>query len=46
MGWMLKNNELIKLNGAFHTNTTIMRFVVASTAEAKLGAFTTIVRRQ
>ena len=38
MGWMSKNNELIKLNGAFYTNTTIMRFVVASAAEAKLGA--------
>jgi hypothetical protein len=38
MGWMLKDNEPIKLNGAFHTNSTIMRFMVASTAEAKLGA--------
>jgi hypothetical protein len=38
MGWMPKNNEPIKLNGAFRTNSTIMRLVVASTAEAKLGA--------
>jgi hypothetical protein len=36
MGWMPKVNKLIQLNGAFHTNSAIMRFVVASTAEAKL----------
>jgi hypothetical protein len=28
----------IKLNGAFHVNTQIMKFVVASAAEAELGA--------
>ncbi len=38
MGWMAKNGEPIKLNGAFHVNTPILRFVVASAAEAKLGA--------
>jgi hypothetical protein len=38
MGWMPKNDEPIQLNGAFYLNTTILRFVVASTAEAKLGA--------
>jgi hypothetical protein len=38
MGWMPKDGEPIQLNGAFHVSTTIMRFVVASTAEAKLGA--------
>ncbi len=38
MGWMPKNGEPIKLNGVFHVNTTIMRFVVASAAEAELGA--------
>jgi hypothetical protein len=38
MGWMPKDNELIQLNSAFYMNSTIMRFVVASAAEAKLGA--------
>ena len=38
MGWMPKNGEPIKLNGAFYTGTSIMRFVVASAAEAELGA--------
>jgi hypothetical protein len=38
MGWMPKNGEPIQLNGAFHVNTTILRFAVASAAEAKLGA--------
>ena len=38
MGWMPKNGEPIKLNGAFYVNTTILRFVVASAAEAELGA--------
>ena len=38
MGWMPKNGEPIKLNGAFYVNTTILRFVVVSAAEAKLGA--------
>ena len=38
MGWMPKNGEPIRLNGAFFTNTTILRFVVASAAEAELGA--------
>ncbi len=38
MGWMPKNGEPIQLNGAFHISTTIMRFVVASAAEAELGA--------
>jgi hypothetical protein len=38
MGWMPKNGEPIKLNGAFYVTTTILRFVVASAAEAELGA--------
>ena len=38
MGWMPKNGEPIQLNGAFYVNTTILRFVVASAAEAELGA--------
>jgi hypothetical protein len=33
-----KRKKLIQLNSAFHTNSTIVRFVVASAAEAKLGA--------
>ncbi len=37
MGWMTKDNEPMKLNSAFHTSSTIMRFVVASTAKTKLG---------
>ncbi len=38
MGWMPKDGESIKLNGSFHSNSSIMRFVVASAAEAELGA--------
>jgi hypothetical protein len=38
MGWMPKNREPIKFNGAFYVNTTILRFVVASAAEVELGA--------
>jgi hypothetical protein len=33
-----KNGEPIKLNGAFHTNSSIIQFVVASAAEAELRA--------
>ena len=32
------NGEPIKLNGVFYVNTTLMRFVVASVAEAELRA--------
>ncbi len=38
LGWMPTDNAPIRLNGAFHVSTTILRFVVASAAEAKLGA--------
>jgi hypothetical protein len=38
MGWMPQNGEPIKINGAFYVNTTILKFVVASVAEAELGA--------
>ncbi len=38
MGWMPMEGAPIKLNGAFHVSTTIMQFVVASAAEAELGA--------
>jgi hypothetical protein len=38
MGWMPKNGEPIQFNGAFYVNTTILRFVMASTAEAELRA--------
>jgi hypothetical protein len=37
MGWMPQNGDPIQLNGVFHVSMTIMRFVVASTAEAELG---------
>jgi hypothetical protein len=36
---MPKNGDLRQLNGAFHVSMTIMQFVVASAAEAELGAF-------
>ena len=39
VGWMPKNDKPIQLNGAFYVNTIILRFVDASAAEAKLGAF-------
>jgi hypothetical protein len=39
MGLIPKNGEPIKLNGAFHVNLLILRFVVASTAKAELRAF-------
>ncbi len=38
MGWMPKDGQSIRINGAFHVSTTILRFVVASAAEAELGA--------
>jgi hypothetical protein len=36
MGWMPTDGAPIKLNGAFHVSTTILRFVVASAAKAEL----------
>ncbi len=38
MGWMPQNGDSIQLHGAFHVSTTKLRFVVASAAEAELGA--------
>ena len=38
MGSMPKEGQPITLNGAFHVNTQIMKFIVASAAEAELGA--------
>ena len=38
MGWSPKDGDPIKLNGAFFTLCTILRFVVASVAKAELGA--------
>ncbi len=38
MGWMPQNRQSIKLNGMFHMSSMMMWFVVASMAEAKLGA--------
>jgi hypothetical protein len=38
MGWKADPTKPIKLNGALFTLCTILQFVIASTAEAKLGA--------
>jgi hypothetical protein len=38
MGWKPVDGQPIKLNGAFYTNSVILKFVVASAAEAELGA--------
>jgi hypothetical protein len=38
MGWSPDDGDPIKLNGAFFTLCAILRFVVASAAEAELGA--------
>ncbi len=38
MGWTAKDGNPIKLNGAFFTLCAILRFVVASTTKAELGA--------
>jgi hypothetical protein len=38
IGWTPKNGEAIRLNGAFYTNTTIIKSVIASAVEAELGA--------
>jgi hypothetical protein len=38
IGWMPQDGKSIRLNGAFHVSTTILRFVVASATEAELGA--------
>ncbi len=37
MGWSPKVSNCIRSNGAFFTLCAILRFVVASAAEAKLG---------
>jgi hypothetical protein len=38
MGWQPKDGEPFCLNGAFHVSANILRFVVASAAEAELRA--------
>jgi hypothetical protein len=38
MGWMPKDGKSIRINGAFHVSTMILRFIVASAANAELGA--------
>jgi hypothetical protein len=38
MGWKPVDGQPIKLNGAFYTNSVLLKFVVASAAEAELGA--------
>ena len=38
LGWIPHDNIPIKLNGTIHVISTILKFVAASTAKAKLGA--------
>jgi hypothetical protein len=38
MGWVPKDGNPIKINKVFHISVNILRFVVASAAEAELGA--------
>jgi hypothetical protein len=38
MGWNPVDNQPIKLNGAFYTNSVILKFIVVSAAEAEHGA--------
>ena len=38
MGWVPKNDKPIRLNVALFVITTVLRFIVASAAEAELGA--------
>jgi hypothetical protein len=38
LGWLPKDDTPICLNGAFHVSTTILRFIVTSAADSKLGA--------
>jgi hypothetical protein len=38
MGWKLVDNQPTKLNNAFDTNSVILKFIVASSAEAEPGA--------
>ena len=38
LGWLPVDGKPIRLNGAFHTLCSILRFVVSSAAEAELGA--------
>jgi hypothetical protein len=38
MGWLPQDDAPIKINGAFHVSTNVIRFVVASAVEAELGA--------
>jgi hypothetical protein len=38
MWWLPRDDAPIRINGAFHVSTNIIRFVVASAAEAELGA--------
>ena len=45
MGWKADPTKTIKLNGAFFTLCAILRFVVASAAEAELGALFLICKQ-
>jgi hypothetical protein len=46
MGWMPKDNTPIWFNGAFNTNSIIMRCMMASAAEANLVLCSTIARQE
>jgi hypothetical protein len=37
-GWMPEHGEPIKINGEFYVNATVLKFMVASAAEAELVA--------
>jgi hypothetical protein len=38
MGWIPTDGKPIKLNGAFHVDSSILPFVLASAAKAEIGA--------
>jgi hypothetical protein len=38
MGWLPKDDAPIRIKGAFHVSTNVIHFVIASAAEADLGA--------
>jgi hypothetical protein len=46
MGWMPKNGKAISLNGAFYTNTTILKFVVTSATKPNSEPCSTIAKTE
>jgi hypothetical protein len=38
MGWLPKDDTPIQINGAFHVSMNVICFVLASAAEAEVGA--------